>query len=139
MAKHVLAVDDEIFIRRLIEVNLLRAGYRVTTAEDGQDALEKIRAERPDLVVSDVMMPRMDGFELLKQVKMDPELNDLPILMLTAKAQDADIFKGWQSGAEAYLTKPFNPMELLTFVKRIFESREHPAPGDGPNGGRIYL
>ena len=133
--KHVLAVDDERYIRRLVEVNLQRAGYRVSTAEDGVEALERIREERPDLVVLDVMMPRKDGMAVLKELKADPATADIPVVMLTAKAQDADVFRGWQEGANCYLTKPFNPMELLTFVKRIFEERR-PA---GDRGGRIYL
>jgi two-component system alkaline phosphatase synthesis response regulator PhoP/two-component system response regulator VicR len=117
--KHILTVDDETNIRRLVQVNLQRAGYRVTMACDGIEALEYIGQERPDLVVLDVMMPRMDGFEVLRRLKMDASLAELPVIMLTAKAQDADIFRGWQSGADCYLTKPFNPTELLAFVKRI--------------------
>jgi two-component system alkaline phosphatase synthesis response regulator PhoP len=136
MTAHVLAVDDENNIRRLVEVNLQRAGYRVSTAMDGIEALEKIRAERPDLVVLDVMMPRMDGFELLKQLKSDPETADLPVMMLTARAQDADIFRGWQSGADGYLTKPFNPQELLTWVRRTLEAYRDDGTGDG---GRIRI
>jgi two-component system, OmpR family, alkaline phosphatase synthesis response regulator PhoP len=124
MTKRILAVDDEVFIRRLIEVNLQRAGYHVTTACDGQEALERIQAERPDAVVLDVMMPRMDGFELLRRLKADPATAGIPVLMLTAKAQDADIFKGWSEGVHCYLTKPFNPLELLTFVRRILEAEE---------------
>lgn len=117
--KHILTVDDETNIRRLVQVNLQRAGYRVTMACDGIEALECIRQERPDLVVLDVMMPRMDGFEVLRRLKVDVSTAELPVIMLTAKAQDADIFRGWQSGADCYLTKPFNPTELLAFVKRI--------------------
>jgi two-component system, OmpR family, alkaline phosphatase synthesis response regulator PhoP len=133
MARHILAVDDEVFIRRLIEVNLQRAGYRVTTANDGQEALERIREERPDALVLDVMMPRMDGFELLQRLKADPTTAGIPVLMLTARAQDADIFKGWQEGVHCYLTKPFNPLELLTFVRRILDAEE------GPPSGRYQL
>ena len=136
MAKHVLAVDDETFIRRLVEVNLQRAGYRVTTAEDGVEALERIRAERPDMIVLDWMMPRKDGFTVLQELKADPSTAEIPVVMLTAKAQDADIFKGWQSGADCYLTKPFNPMELLTFVKRIFDSQSS-RPEGSPNVYKI--
>ncbi|MCC2667564.1 MAG: Response regulator consisting of a CheY-like receiver domain and a winged-helix DNA-binding domain [Armatimonadetes bacterium] len=119
--KHILTVDDEVNIRRLVEVNLQRAGYRVTTARDGVEALDSIRGERPDMVVLDVMMPRMDGFEVLKRLRLDAETAELPVIMLTAKAQDADIFRGWQSGADCYLTKPFNPTELLAFVRRVLE------------------
>ncbi len=85
MAKYVLAVDDEPNIRRLVEVNLQRAGYRVATAEDGEHALERLREERPDLMVVDVMMPRMDGFELLRRLKQDPDTAEIPVIMLTAR------------------------------------------------------
>ena len=136
MPKKILAVDDERHIVRLVEVNLQRAGYEVVTAFDGREALEKVKSERPDLVVLDVMMPYMDGFEVLKNLKADPETAEIPVIMLTAKAQDADVFRGWQSGVDCYLTKPFNPMELLTFVKRIFEAQ---CPSYGYGSSRIYL
>ena len=123
MAKKILAVDDEKHILRLVQINLEKAGYEVVTGTNGREAVEKVQSEKPDLVVMDVMMPEMDGFEALKQLKSDPASADIPVIMLTAKAQDADVFHGWQSGADLYLTKPFNPMELLTFVKRIFDSK----------------
>ena len=123
MPKKILAVDDERHIVRLVEVNLARAGYLVVTAFDGREALQKVESEKPDLVVLDVMMPFMDGFEVLRNLKANPETAEIPVIMLTAKAQDADVFRGWQSGVDCYLTKPFNPMELLTFVKRIFDSQ----------------
>lgn len=124
MAKRILAVDDERAIVRLVQVNLERAGYEVVTAYDGREALEKVASESPDLIVLDVMMPYMDGFEVLETLKKNPETRDTPVIMLTAKAQDADVFRGWQSGVDCYLTKPFNPMELLAFVKRVFKSLE---------------
>lgn len=124
MAKKILAVDDEKHIVRLVQVNLERAGYEVVTANDGKEALEKVQQENPDLVVLDVMMPYMDGFEVLQNLRRNPSTRDIPVIMLTAKAQDADVFKGWQSGVDCYLTKPFNPMELLSFVKRIFDSMD---------------
>jgi two-component system, OmpR family, alkaline phosphatase synthesis response regulator PhoP len=122
MAKRILAVDDEKNIRRLVEVNLARAGYQVETACDGREALERVALRRPDMVVLDVMMPFIDGFEVLRRLKADPGTADIPVLMLTAKAQDADIMRGWTGGCDTYLTKPFNPAELLTFVQRIFAS-----------------
>lgn len=118
----ILAVDDEPNIVRLIQVNLMRAGYEVETANNGVQALEKIRANRPALVVSDVMMPEMGGFELLKNIRADVDLQELPVIMLTAKTQDKDIMEGYSGGADMYLTKPFNPQELLQFVKRILGS-----------------
>ena len=130
MAKKILVVDDERHIVRLVEVNLARAGYNVVVAYDGVEALEVFHKEKPDMVVLDVMMPRMDGFEVLKKLQADPDSRDVPVIMLTAKAQDADIFRGWSSGVSSYLTKPFNPRELLTFVERIFQSMEDRGPGD---------
>ncbi len=135
MPKKILAVDDERHIVRLVQVNLERAGYEVVTAFDGKDALEKVASEQPDLVVLDVMMPYMDGFEVLRELRKSPNTRELPVIMLTAKAQDADVFRGWQSGVDCYLTKPFNPMELISFVKRIFKSLE----GGEEEGGRYNL
>lgn len=133
MAKKILACDDEKHIVRLVQVNLERAGYQVVTANDGKEALQKVADENPDLVVLDVMMPYMDGFEVLQNLRRNPSTRDIPVIMLTAKAQDADVFKGWQSGVDCYLTKPFNPMELLSFVKRIFDSMD-----GGPGGDKRY-
>lgn len=136
MAKKILAVDDEKHIVRLIQVNLERAGYQVITAGDGKEALEKVASENPDMIVLDVMMPIMDGFEVLRTLKADQATRDIPVIMLTAKAQDADVFRGWQSGVDSYLTKPFNPMELLSFIERIFASLEE---GGGEEGGRYEV
>ncbi|MCE5199184.1 MAG: response regulator [Armatimonadota bacterium] len=133
MARKILACDDEKHIVRLVQVNLERAGYEVVTANDGKEALEKVNSENPDLVVLDVMMPYMDGFEVLQNLRRNSATRDIPVIMLTAKAQDADVFKGWQSGVDCYLTKPFNPMELLSFVKRIFDSMD-----GGPGGDKRY-
>lgn len=125
MAKKILVCDDERHIVRLIQVNLERQGYQVVTAFDGKEGLEKVKSEKPDLLVLDVMMPYMDGFEVLKSLRREPETESLPVIMLTAKAQDKDVFEGYHYGADMYLTKPFNPAELVTFVKRIMQG------GDG--------
>jgi two-component system alkaline phosphatase synthesis response regulator PhoP/two-component system response regulator VicR len=125
MAQKILVCDDERHIVRLIQVNLERHGYQVVTAYDGKEGLEKIRAEKPNCVVLDVMMPYMDGFEVLKNLRREPETEHVPVIMLTAKAQDKDVFEGYHYGADMYLTKPFNPMELVTFVKRITESTDN--------------
>jgi two-component system, OmpR family, alkaline phosphatase synthesis response regulator PhoP len=118
MAK-ILAVDDERSIVRLIQITLERVGHQVRTAFDGKEGLERVEAERPDLIVLDVMMPRMDGFETLMNLRRNPATREIPVIMLTAKAQDTDVFRGYQAGADCYLTKPFNPRELVTFVRRI--------------------
>jgi two-component system alkaline phosphatase synthesis response regulator PhoP/two-component system response regulator VicR len=135
MARKILVVDDERHIVRLVEVNLQRAGYDVVTAYDGVEALEKVASEKPDMLVLDVMMPRKDGFEVLQDLQANPGTANIPVIMLTAKAQDADIFKGWQSGVSSYLTKPFNPRELLTFVERIFQSLDD---GPGDDSGSVW-
>lgn len=127
MPLKVLVCDDERHIVRLIQVNLERQGYVVVTAFDGKEGLEKIRSEKPGLVVLDVMMPYMDGFEVLKTIRREPETENLPVIMLTAKAQDKDVFEGYHYGADMYLTKPFNPMELVTFVKRIEKGYDEPS------------
>ena len=124
MARKILTCDDEKHIVRLIQVNLERQGYEVITAYNGAECLEKVKEDRPDLIVLDVMMPEMTGFEVLDVLKKDPETEDIPVIMLTARAQDSDVLRGWQSGVECYLTKPFNPMELIAFVKRIFSMEE---------------
>ena len=124
MARKILTCDDEKHIVRLIQVNLERQGYEVITAFNGLECLEKVKEDRPDLIVLDVMMPEMTGFEVLEKLKKDPETENIPVIMLTARAQDSDVLRGWQSGVECYLTIPFNPMELIAFVKRIFSMED---------------
>jgi two-component system alkaline phosphatase synthesis response regulator PhoP/two-component system response regulator VicR len=124
MPKKILVVDDERPIVRLVQVNLEHAGYEVVAAYDGKEALEKVEQEKPDLIILDVMMPQMDGFEVMQRLQANPKTRDIPVIMLTAKAQDADVFRGWQSGVTLYLTKPFSPFELISFVRRIFRSLE---------------
>ncbi|MFN7172410.1 MAG: response regulator transcription factor [Fimbriimonadaceae bacterium] len=124
----ILVCDDERHIVRLIQVNLEKNGYQVVTAFDGKEGLEKVKSEKPDLCVLDVMMPYMDGFEVLKNLRRDPETEALPVIMLTAKAQDKDVFEGYHYGADMYLTKPFNPIELVSFVKRITQGTQESGP-----------
>ncbi len=127
MAFKILAVDDEKHIVRLVQINLQKEGYEVITASNGREALEQVEREKPDLVIMDVMMPEMGGFEALQEMKANEATSTVPVIMLTAKAQDADVFEGWKSGADLYLTKPFNPQELLTFVRRIFQGQSETA------------
>jgi len=110
--RQVLIVDDERHTVRLLQSVLERIGIKVFTAFDGIEALEKIHAESIDLVLLDVMMPGMDGFQVLKEIRTNPETEDLRVIMLTAKAQDKDLFQGFHYGADMYLTKPFNPKEI---------------------------
>lgn len=123
MATYVLAVDDDAGIRRLVQLNLQRAGYRVATAVDGVDALEQIKTELPDLMVLDVTMPRLDGIELLRRIKENPDTAGIRVVMLTARSQDADIQEGHRSGADAYIPKPFNPRQLLEVVEEALKPK----------------
>ena len=119
MKPRILVVDDEPDIIELVEFNLKQAGYVVTTAADGAEALKKIRAQKPDLIVLDVMLPEMDGFEICKALRLDEATAKLPIIMLTAKAAEIDRVLGLELGADDYLTKPFSPRELLLRVKKM--------------------
>jgi len=119
MAQKVLAVDNERNILRLIQASLEQAGYQVITASDGKDALVKIAEAHPDLVVLDVMMPIMNGLETLQAIRANPETRLLPVIMLSGNARDRDLFQGYSHGADIYLTKPFKPVELLTFVNGL--------------------
>ena len=112
----ILVADDEPHIRELIRMYLSKEGYQVESAVDGQDALDKARRLQPDLIVLDLMMPRVDGFEVTKELR---EESDVPILMLTVRKEDAIKVKGLELGADDYLTKPFNPKELVARVKAI--------------------
>ena len=112
----VLVVDDDPVIQKLLQVNFEMEGYKVVTGSDGQEGLARAREHRPDVVVLDVMMPRMNGLEVAAALKADPETADIPIVLLSAKAQEADVQAGRATGADAYMTKPFEPVELLQTV-----------------------
>jgi CheY-like chemotaxis protein len=115
----ILVVDDDEVIRQLITVNLELEGFDVHTAFDGQDCLDKIKDVRPDVVTLDVMMPRMDGWETAAQIRRDDDLADVRIVLLSARAQEADIERGDTIGVDAYLTKPFDPDDLVETVRRL--------------------
>jgi len=117
MPETILVVDDDPDIARFVEVNLRSAGYDVAVAGDGEEALEKASELRPDLVLLDVMMPRIDGFEVAQRLRKNPRTTNTSIIMLTAKALSADKVTGLQSGADDYIIKPFDPIELLARVK----------------------
>lgn len=117
--KRVLAVDDEKLIVLAIRHNLEYAGYEVIEAYDGREAIEAIEAHRPDLVVLDVMMPELSGWDVLTCIREDPELRDTPVIMLTALGQDSDEREGLIRGADIYLTKPYEPQHLIELVGRL--------------------
>ena len=119
----VLAADDDEDILELVAFRLERSGYTVLRAHDGEQALELARRERPDLAVLDVMMPKLDGFELTKRLRAEDGTSRMPIILLTARAQDADIVRGFDMGADDYIRKPFSPQELGTRVQAILGRR----------------
>lgn len=118
--KTVLAVDDDKDILALVEYALRNEGYRVLSARDGSQALKMVREHAPDLIVMDVMMPEISGFAVLREIKEDQATQDIPVIMLTAKDEESDILSGWLRGADLYMTKPFDPWELIANVNRVF-------------------
>lgn len=121
MSQKILVVDDETHIVRLCQVNLTRAGYQVVTARSGEEALEKIVIDKPDLVLLDLAMPKMDGSEVLANIRNDPLINDLPVIVLTAKPLHT-LPNNSPLRGEIYLEKPFNPIDLIALVKRMTEA-----------------
>ena len=121
MAKRILIADDEPNIVISLEFLLKREGYDVIVAQNGAEALVRIRAERPDMAILDVMMPLRNGFEVCQELRQDPEFMDLRIMMLTAKGRDTEVSKGLALGADVYMTKPFSTRELVAKVKALME------------------
>ena len=119
----VLAADDDPLIRELIQFRLERSGYEVVTAEDGDEALRLARERHPDLVVLDVMMPGLNGYEVTRSLRADEETKRIPVILLTARVQEADVAQGFDAGADDYLTKPFSPQELRARVQAILGRR----------------
>jgi len=117
--KKILIVDDKLEVVELVRATLEGEGYQIISASDGREALEKIGKEKPDLVLLDIIMSKMDGFEALAKAKKDPQTKDIPIIMLTAKGQQLDKDKGRRLGAEDYIVKPFSPSHLLRKIEEI--------------------
>jgi len=115
--RRILVVDDDRNLRKIIQTNLELAGYEVTTAANGTEALRVLDAMQPDLVLLDVMMPKMDGYELARRIRRHPVNTHVPIIMLTAKGEVEDKLEGFEAGVDDYMTKPFGPQELLARVK----------------------
>jgi len=119
----VLVAEDDEDIRSLVAFRLERAGYRVVAAADGRRAYEVAVAQLPDLAVLDVMMPRLDGYELMRRLRADERTSRLPIILLTARAQESDVQRGLEAGADDYIRKPFSPQELMARVQAILGRR----------------
>lgn len=119
MSKRILIVDDEPEIVELLEMRLRKVGYEILTAADGMEGLEKARKEIPDLIILDVMMPKMDGLQVCRFLKFDEKYKKIPIMMLTSRGQDSDKRLGQQVSADSYLPKPYEVDVLLKEVKRL--------------------
>jgi DNA-binding response OmpR family regulator len=115
----VLLVEDDPVILKLLEVNFELEGYSVLLAHDGAEGIELARSSAPDLIISDIMMPNVSGLELVKALKGDDATKRIPIILLSAKAQTADIRAGMEAGADDYVTKPFEPLELVEHVQAL--------------------
>jgi CheY-like chemotaxis protein len=115
----ILFVDDDPSMRTLVTMNLESEGFLVSTAEDGDSGLEAVERLHPDLVVLDVMMPGRDGIEVLTEMRARSEVERIPVVLLTAKATDSDVWQGWSAGADYYMTKPFKPEDLLSVAHHI--------------------
>jgi two-component system KDP operon response regulator KdpE len=128
--QRVLVADDDPLIQRLVRTHLDRAGFRVLTAEDGEAAVDVAAVEQPDLIVLDLMLPKMDGFEVCKRIR---EFSLVPVVMLTARGEQVDKLRGFEAGADDYLTKPFSPPELLARVKAVLRRVQQSGPSSAPS------
>jgi phosphate regulon transcriptional regulator PhoB len=138
--KHILVVEDEADLVELISYNLKKEGFSVASAMDGETALSKIKKERYDLVVLDLMLPGIQGMELCRILRSDPKTETLPIIMLTAKGEEVDKILGLEMGADDYITKPFSPRELVARVKAVLRrSLEKPSPERVLNVGELVI
>ena len=119
----VLVADDDPDILELVVLRLELSGYRTIAAHDGAQALAAVREQRPTLCILDVQMPKLSGFDVLHSIRADPELEGIPVILLTASVQDQDVIKGLESGADDYLRKPFAPVDLQTRVAALLNGR----------------
>jgi len=128
--KTILMIEDEKDIVDLVEYHLKQSGFSVTSALDGSTGLERARKKRPDLIILDLMLPEMDGKDICRSLKSNPLTQSIPILMLTAKAEETDRLIGFELGADDYVTKPFSPKELVLRVKAILRRKEVDQEGE---------
>ncbi|NQV79995.1 MAG: phosphate regulon transcriptional regulator PhoB [Alphaproteobacteria bacterium] len=130
MKPHILVVEDEPPLVEVLRYNLEKAGYRVSVAGDGAEALGRVRDTIPDLIILDWMLPKLSGIEVCKQLREDPDAKDVPVIMLTARGEEADRLKGLASGADDYVVKPFSPAELLARVRAVLRRSTSSAPDE---------
>ena len=128
MPKKILVIEDEKDIQELLQLYLKREGYDVRIAKDGETGLRKASQERYDLILLDLMLPQVDGLDICRNLRSRPQTSDIPIIMITAKAEESDRIVGLEIGADDYITKPFSPREVLARIKAIFRRLEKPKP-----------
>lgn len=131
MGQRILVVDDEPDLLELVRVNLAQAGFEVTTAEDGREALAQVRRSLPELIVLDLMLPDVSGTEVCRRLRADPETESVPIIMLTARADEVDRVVGLELGADDYVTKPFSPRELALRVRAVLRRQGRGSADEG--------
>jgi two-component system alkaline phosphatase synthesis response regulator PhoP len=126
----ILVVDDEIYIVHILDFSLGMEGYEVVTALDGEQALEKVKSEKPDLIVLDIMMPKLDGYEVCKSIKSSATTQHIPVILLSAKGRNVDQKLGFDVGADDYITKPFSPRKLVERINQLLGQTvsEKPTP-----------
>lgn len=129
--KRILIVDDDPVIIELLQVNLEMEGYDVMSAGDGREAVDKAVAAPPDLIILDIMMPRMDGWAAQAELARDPKTAGVPVIFLSARAQQADLRKGYEAGVAEYITKPFDPVSLLSIIEAILAGTYRRSDGGG--------
>jgi DNA-binding response OmpR family regulator len=122
-ASRVLVADDERDILELVAFRLERSGYEIVRANDGEEALRFALEQRPDLAVLDVMMPKLNGYDVTREIRRHEQTRTMPVILLTARAQEADVTRGFEAGADDYLKKPFSPQELGARVQAILDLR----------------
>ncbi|HEV2643820.1 MAG TPA: response regulator [Candidatus Elarobacter sp.] len=123
LPKRILVADDEPDVRELVVYRMKRSGYEVLEAKNGEEAFHLAVEHVPDLIVADVMMPRVDGYELTRRLRAEQATQRIPIILLTARTQEADVSQGFDAGADDYLKKPFNPDELVARVRAVLGRR----------------
>jgi two-component system alkaline phosphatase synthesis response regulator PhoP/two-component system response regulator VicR len=121
MKRKILIVDDEEVIRKFLRIHLDKLGYEVMEAADGEQAIKELGKDDFDLLICDILMPKKDGWEVIKEAKSNPKTKDIPVIILTAKNEDSDMFKGYDLGASYYMTKPFTKGQLLYGLKLMLE------------------
>ena len=139
MSAQLLLVDDEPGLREAVKDYLQESGFTVQVASNARDGWDLMQQNTPDLVISDIMMPQVDGYQFLKQVREDPRFKTLPVVFLTAKGMTTDRIQGYQAGVDAYLPKPFDPDELVAIVENLLERRAATAQTRGEDGETLDI